>query len=205
MKIASGYEGTTVGLLEQVGQPESAQNAWTDLIARYGSDLRSYTAKQIGDQLRLHLDVNDVINEAWMRVVCRADVFEYRGRRSLFRWVCLMVARVVKDRYRAFARRGGAPMRFGDLPGDEEGGERDVVADDPDPQDAAVHSDELTHAFEALDALPSVYRKPLEQVYRYYRSRSDIAARMGIRRNTLNQRISRGHHLWREELDYRRG
>ena len=85
-------------------RPDS-DTLWSALHDRYQKRILVYAHYRLGPDLRRTCDAEDMVNEAWIRIVTHWDQFEYRGPDSLFHWLCLQVRRAILDRRRQWERR----------------------------------------------------------------------------------------------------
>lgn len=68
------------------------------------------------------------------------------------------------------------------------------------PQSSVAEDERLAVTWEALEALPIIYREPLVLFYREGRSIRSVAATLGISEDAVKQRLSRGRGLLRERV-----
>ena len=87
------------------------------LFARYVPVVRQIVALRMGWRLRQMLDVEDLVQNALVRILQSLEKFEPRSEGSFRNWLARCVEREIVDTHRAETRAkrgGGAVARFGD-------------------------------------------------------------------------------------------
>ena len=78
-------------------QHNESETAWRILTGRYRNRLWLKADLLLGTALRRHHNAEDLVQEAWLRVLANFEVFQYRGRDSLFRWLCQQMHRIASE------------------------------------------------------------------------------------------------------------
>lgn len=155
------------------------EQALAALLARYERPLASFISRQTGG-----IDVDDVYQETWMRVVRHCDRFDPERRFST--WLFQIAVNLCRDQ----ARRAGrevvdheAAVRTAEAGGARDGGPSRGGSSFAPGSDARIDADRL------LARLPAEQREVL--VLRYYHDFSEgrIAEIVGCPRGTVKSRI----------------
>ena len=179
-------------------RPDS-DTLWSALHDRYQKRILVYAHYRLGQELRRTCDAEDVVNEAWFRIVSHWDRFDYRGPDSLFHWLCLQVRRAILDRRRRRDRQSA----------DKEGepGEPDLPADVLDvtekrmgPRTEVMQMELRDRLTGALEAVPALYRKVLVAVLLEGRAPAEVAEEQGRKADTVRKQLARGMEHWRSAL-----
>ncbi len=143
------------------------------LVLRYRDRLCRYVLIRSGARRRHSLDVEDVIHDAYVKLLEKIDEFEYRGKDSLYAYLRSIADRLVLDRWRTAGERR------------RESGEsaeriiEELLSRDPDPSD----SEEARELEELLDAcvaaLPAKYREVILNRYYLGGSAREVAEWLG--------------------------
>lgn len=190
-------EGTSAAWIRHLKRKPDSQTVWGALTGRYQNRILVYAGSLLGPKLRRRTSPEEVVNDAWMRVIQNLDRFEYRQRGSVYQWLCLQVRRVAQDHARTALRRDGAEPRL----------EADIAAESQVPE--AVQSgagpatevgrrDIKERLTAALERVPDIYRRVLVAFYLEDKGREEIAAEFGLKPNTVSQQLKRGLDHWRE-------
>lgn len=134
-------------------------------------------------------DIEDLVQETFLRVFRALDRFELDGPAKLSTWILTIAARLALNERRR-ASVVSLPLQSA---GDLEGGER---------ADAALRSDRIRRALrEALRALRPAYRAVV--ILREYHGfgYQEIAAATGLDVNTVKSRLARGRAALRAALE----
>jgi RNA polymerase sigma factor (sigma-70 family) len=179
-----------------VKSPRS-QNAWRAIMQRYEARILAYAAKKMGPKLRARVSAEDVVADAWLRILRDFGDFEYRERGSLFAWLCKQVFRVIADYARALERHPeGASI---DAARDDSSGSGIAIPEpDSGPSSQVSRRDLQEHLRRALDKVHAPYKEVLYAYHFEDKTRLEIAAELGRNPNTVSQQLKRGLVLWRE-------
>lgn len=175
-----------------------SDTVWMNLHDRYQRRILVYAHYRLGPELRRHVEPDDVVNEAWSRIVAHWDKFEYRGPDSLFHWLCLQVHRVILDRRRKVDRMTGATAgrKRAGMPSDE----LDVTHPGEGPRTEIIRAELRDRITRSLDSVPELYRRVLVPVYLEGRTPNEVADERGMKPDTVRKQLNRGLEHWRNAL-----
>jgi RNA polymerase sigma-70 factor (ECF subfamily) len=148
---------TSFGLIERArkGDPD----AFGALFARYRPRLAVLLYYRLGPELAGRVEVDDLLQETFLRAFRDIGGFSYSGAGSFFRWLAAIAAHVTADagRYEGRERRRGEllPFRSGSNPNGPE------PLDTQTPSRIAVRRERIERLLARLDTLPSDYREVL--------------------------------------------
>lgn len=157
------------------------RDAWTELYARYHDQLLLTIRLRLGRGLRGHLQSEDILQSVALEAFLELGAFEYRGAKSLERFLHHLVLNKIRDRADTF----GAVKRAGTVPLDEE-----VAAPDSE-EPRYLDGDRYEKLERALNALPADLREVL--VLRKFDglSSQEIAERLGKSDDAVRKAYSR--------------
>lgn len=161
------------------------RDAWTELYARYHDQLLLTIRMRLGPGLRAHLQSEDILQSVALEAFLELEQFEYRGAKSLERFLHRLVIHKIRDRADTF----GARKRAGTVPLDEsaEGALAAPAADNLRYVD--------TERYEALErclnALPADMREILVLRKLDGLSSQEIAAQLGKSDESVRKTYSR--------------
>ena len=193
--------GSTIRLVA-AAQKGDAQ-ALEDLFARYLPRARQIAALRMGYRVRQLHDVEDIVQDALVRVLSGIERFEHQSEGSFRNWLgqCIENAVVDSARKGAAKKRGaGNVRRFGDF-----GASAPLSAlfagKGPTPSQVVQGAEMETRIEEALLQLPKHYRDVLVQRQLCEMSYAEIADSMGFTEEaTARKACSRAIHKLREML-----
>lgn len=175
-------------------QKGGSESVWMHINQRYEAALRVYANYTLGHALRRSHTADDLIQEAWIRVLPSFDKFEYRGPGCLRRWLTLTIRRIAAEWARGPVKRR----------------EKEVSLDSSfDPSDGGESPSQLLEEQEAVVRLVlSLENKQLTQTYRDIliahcfegRSLGEIAAEKEMKVDTIRKQLHRAKGRWREIL-----
>ena len=185
-------DATSQAWIARLKDEPRAESRWEALSNRYDSRLRVFAAHLMGPALRAKTDPDDVISEAWLRILGGIGDFDYRGKNSLYFWLCQQIRRIVIDLSRQ-VERGGVLDALSSS---------SQVADPKaaNPSEAAARGELETRMAETLEQLPRTYRDLLVARLLEEKSYDEISEATGTTQNTLAQKMLRGLELWRRAL-----
>lgn len=124
-----------------------------------------------------HADAEDVTQETFVRLLCRAPAFS--GREHQKRWLLQVTANLCKDQLRGFWRK------------------QVTTLEDTLPAAPARERE----ALDAVLALPDKYRMPIHLYYYEGYSVAEIAEILKLGQSAVKMRLKRGRELLRPELE----
>ena len=133
-------------------------------------------------------DVDDVVQESFVRIFASIDSFDYRGEGSLKGWVARIVTTRALDWVKENERMKAAIDTTAELP--------EAVEEDP-PDFYGVPPEVLTRM---IGRLPSGCRLVLNLYVFEHLSHAEIGRRLGIQRNSSASQYSRAKHLLEEMI-----
>lgn len=190
-----GHSEIWVQILQD--QPGS-DTVWASLHERYRRRILVYTHYRLGPDMRRSFDPEDIVNEAWGRIVKHWGKFEYRGPDSLFHWLCLQVHRVILDRRRKLDRAAGdgASQKKSGIPADE----LDVTNPGAGPRTQVMQQELRDKLTASLDSVPELYRRVLIPVCLEGRTPNEVAEEFDMKPDTVRKQVKRGLEHWRNAL-----
>lgn len=177
-----------------------SQDRWASLKKMYDPHLLAHARARIGVKLARVIDPDEVVDEAWIRVVESWDDFQYAKKNALRSWLCLQVDRVILDRCRR-ERRHPPEAVLGGGAADSTSWAAEPAAKQSGPATIFAKKDRREKVVAAIDRLPEIYRRVLKAVWIEEKSRDEVSKDLHIKPNTLTVQLKRGMELLRSELD----
>jgi len=177
-------------------RPDS-DSVWDALHSRYKRRIVIYANYRLGPDLRLQVDAEDIVSEAWGRIVAAWPRFEYRGPDSLFHWLCRQVTRAILDRRRKHDRHR-ARTADGQLPVPPE--DLQLPAGGEGPRTMVMRRELRDKLTAALESVPELYRTVLIAVHLEGLALAEVAAERGVKVDTVRKQVARGIEHWRRAL-----
>ncbi len=176
----------------------TSDTVWESLHDRYRKRILVYAHYRLGKDLRRHHEPEDVVNEAWSRIVSQWERFEYRGPDSLFHWLCLQVQRVILDRRRRLNKG------MGDSPGQQGAKTPADVLDVPEqrrgPRTEVMRKELRDQLTQSLEQVPEIYRRVLVAVLLEGQTPGEAAKELDLKADTVRKQLARGTEHWRRAL-----
>ena len=165
------------------------EDAYSRLFAATYARARLFTRARLGPKLAARVDVDDVLQEAYLQAHKSFASFEYRGDGSFLRWLC----RVIENRIRNLSEHHGAKRRTPSKGWARVSAFRSRLAAE-DPLGLAtkvVMRESSARLIEAIDALDDDERTVL--LHRFFQGRSlrEIEAETGIAASTARRVLAR--------------
>ena len=178
---------------------ENSTSAWNALNARNLRALILFAHYQLGETMRSSIEPEDLVQEAWMRVIRRAKLgfrFEYRGSGSLQRWMCQLIRWITIDKARRNECAAGVEKTAPDA--DFERDDRE----DPNcgPATAVEAQDNGSLVRQAIDSLPRKYREAVLAREIEEASHAEIAERFGYTEANARKLCQRAREMLRDRL-----
>jgi RNA polymerase sigma-70 factor (subfamily 1) len=166
---------TSLGLIERVRAGD--QDAFAGLFERYRRRLAVLIHYKLSDELRGSLEVDDLLQETFLRAFRDIGHFNYRSPGSFLRWLASIADHVVIDAARTHGRlrRAGeaVPFRSASNPGGPE------PLDTKTPSRILARQEALDGLLARLNALPDEYRQAILMAKMEGLSTQEMAERLG--------------------------
>ena len=158
--------------------------AFGQIVERYQSLVCSVAFSRCGD---LALS-EDLAQEAF--IVAWQKLSELRDAARFKTWICTIVRNLANRALRQQGRQ--VTTDLGAIP--------ELAADSVSPVQHAVSAEEEASVWQALAEIPEHYREPLILFYREEQSVARVAESLGLSRDAVKQRLSRGRMMVQEHL-----
>jgi RNA polymerase sigma-70 factor (subfamily 1) len=176
---------------------EGDQQAFSDLYHRYQPRLGVLIHYRLGEALRRHCDVDDLLQEVFLTASRDVARFTYRSPGSFFRWLARIASHVIVDAARnagRLKRDGGHPVGFR-TPSNPEGFE---PVDSQTPSRLFRYQEETSRLLARLDSLPQDYRDVILLAKFEGLSTTEICERMNKTREQVAMLLHRALKRYRE-------
>ena len=188
---------TSHDLLERARQGD--QRAFEAIFQRYRSRLSVLVHYRMSDALRRDCDVEDLLQEIFLRASRDLAGFDYRGPSSLFRWLAHIAHHAIADAARKGSRakrNGGTPVRFR-----SESNPAGYEPVDSNTPSRVLRQQETVGEWNAkLAALPEDYRDVIAMARLEGLTIAEIAERMGKTREQVSLLLHRALKKYRGML-----
>ncbi len=191
----SGPDATAV-LLERLraGAPGAAD----ELVLRHAPRLRLWVRARLGPALARRLEVEDVVQETWLRVLPSLAGFEARGEAAFLKLLVTVAGHVLADTARAAraARRGATPLHL------TRGGSGSGVPESrlpgaaPGPLTAVLLSEQDRRLEAALASLPAEQRRIIRLRQMEGLPAAEVARRLGRTEGAVHAAYRRALDAW---------
>jgi len=151
--------------------------AFAALVERHGGAVAAVAFSTTGDPTLSEDIAQDTFLEAWKRLG------DLRQDTRLKSWLCAIARNLART---ALRRRREIPVGSAPV---------DAVDQADSPAAAAEANKQHELVWRALEDVPDTYREVLVLYYREGRSAQDVAQALGLNRDTVMQRLSRGRRL----------
>jgi RNA polymerase sigma-70 factor (ECF subfamily) len=188
---------TTYDLLARIRAGDSA--AFTPLFERYQPRLAAFLRYKMSEALRRACEVEDLLQETFLRACREFDRFQYQGPGSFLRWLMSIAGCVVVDAARYQGREKRKAEMFPLWSESRPGGAN--PADTQTPSLLLAQREGLDLLFESLDRLPEQYREIILLAKVEGLSTAEMADRLGKSRESvavLLHRAIRSFHQLRQ-------
>lgn len=183
--------------IRRLQQRPDTDSVWDALHSRYKRRIVIYANYRLGPDLRRQVDPEDIVSEAWGRVLAAWPRFEYRGPDSLFHWLCRQVTRAILDRRRKLERRRA---RSDDGPAALPPEDLQLPAGGEGPRTMVMRRELRDELTAALESVPELYRSVLIAIHLEGQAPADVAAERGVKVDTIRKQVARGIEHWRRAL-----
>lgn len=182
--------------------------AQDELFGRAAPRVRVYVQHRLGDALGRRVEVDDVLQETWMRALGGFGTTEFAGDGPFLAYLCRIARNVIADVARAARRRrrgdGAAHVAIARSDWSSAGA---VEPADPSggPLTKALRSEAREQLLSAWDELAPDHRRVI--VLRQFEALSarDVAQRMALTERAVHALYRRALGRWGEELERLRG
>jgi RNA polymerase sigma-70 factor, ECF subfamily len=166
---------STFGLIARLKAGD--REAFTALFEKYRRRLAVLLHYKMSDKLRVAMEVDDLLQETFLRAFRDIHQFSYRSPGSFLRWLASIADHVVIDAARAQERlsRAGQVLPFRS-PSNPAGPE---PADSKTPSRLMAEQEALEGLLARLDALPGEYRQIILWAKMEGLSTQEMAERLG--------------------------
>ena len=165
---------------------QGGRNAFDEIAGRLGSRLRSVIQLQLGKALEQRTEVDDVLQETFLRAFQSISGCEWRGEEAFVRWLTSISRHVVLEL--AARDRRGPPVPLDD----------DVIAPGLSQSRALRREERFERLEDAVRALPPDYRKVVLLARVEGLPVQEIALRMGRTPNAVSHLLLRALEQLRE-------
>jgi RNA polymerase sigma-70 factor (ECF subfamily) len=186
---------STIRLIEKTREGDEA--AFAALFNRCRRRLAVLIHYRMGLELRSFLEVEDILQETWLRAFQHVDAFAYRGPGSFMRWLAVIAQHVIVDEAKQRGRqKRRAPAMVGLRSESNPHG--------PDPMDSRSPSRLMARAederriFRQLDALPADYKEVILLAKIEGLPSAEIAERLGRTREATALLLHRALKRFRQ-------
>ena len=192
------FTATALELSEQLiarAQEGGGDSVWNSINRRYEPALRVFAAYILGPQLRGKHTSEDLIQEAWMRILPRFQSFEYRGRGCLRRWLTQNMRWIAAEWGRGPEKRKNSEVSMDSkVP--------EPSTDDPTPSRSLESDESIQRLADSLESkqLASTYREIILAHCFEGRSVAEIAQARSMRPDTVRRQLHRAKERWKEIL-----
>jgi RNA polymerase sigma-70 factor (ECF subfamily) len=147
---------SSFGLLERIRRGD--RDAFTPLFEKYRPRVAVLVRYKMSPEMRGRVEVDDLLQETFLRAYRELDHFDYRGAGSFMHWLSRIAEHVIIDtaRYQNRDRRRAeeqVPLRSESNPGGVE------PVDSRTPSRLLARNERLEQLFRVLDELPEQYRE----------------------------------------------
>lgn len=174
------------------------------LYGRERNRLRRLIALRAPSGLLARVDLDDVVQEAYLEAHRRIADYSYQGADSFFRWLASIALNRMKNLGRVESAEKRAKNREVRISAVEtvvlRGGIADIEAPQPGPKTLAVGGDELHRLEAALSRLSEIHREVVLLARVEGLSMQEVADRMGRTRNATALLLSRALRKLKNEL-----
>jgi RNA polymerase sigma-70 factor (ECF subfamily) len=178
MSPLSSAGGTSTRLFRRARRGDAS--AFGRLLVRCLPDLRRWAHGRLPYWARTSAETSDLIQDALVHTLRRADVFDLRGRRALAAYLRSAVRNRVCDEHRRIGRRGTA-----------EAVARTIVDARPSPLDQAMATDARARYHAALARLSPTDRDLIVAHVELDYSHDQLACMTGRSRNAARMALQR--------------
>jgi RNA polymerase sigma-70 factor (ECF subfamily) len=185
MLALMGPTDTEKALIERAQRGD--RSAFEDLTSRSRERLATLTRFRLGASLRAQVDVEDILQETYLRALESVGRFSWRSEDSFFQWLSGISRNVIREQCRRV--RPAAEIEGEGPP-----------AEAPSPSRVMAREERLDRLQRALDELPTEYKRVLRAVLVEKQPVTEIAHRLGKTPNAVSLLLLRANRKLRELL-----
>ena len=157
---------------------EGDQEAFGELARMHRNDVRAFVASRLGRAVESGIEVDDLVQDTFLKALQGLDRFQWRGSDSLRRWLCGIAKYVIRNTL----RKRSASLQGLSL---------DVKGDGPTPSRIARREERFDRLQEAVRQLSPDYRKVIELARIEGLKIHEIANRMNRSPGAVKQLLAR--------------
>lgn len=159
---------------------QGVRSAFDHLAQKHRERLTAFVRARLGRELEERVEVEDVLQETFLRGFRSIDRFERRGEDSFFQWLCSIAECIIRDWARARKRRPSVPL------------DRDVVGSASASPSRSLRRDErFDRLQEALRRLSPDHQEVIRLSLLEGLRIREIAERMGRSTDAIKQLLLR--------------
>ncbi len=155
------------------------REAFDQLVVECQGDLLSFILARLGERLRGQVDADDILQETLLRAFQGLVLFEWRGDKSLSRWLCGIAEHLIWNTSR---KRQTARLELS----------LDRASQQPTPGQRARREERFERLEEALSRLPPAYREAIRLARIEGLKIREVAERLGQSQGAVKQLLARG-------------
>lgn len=193
--------GETAGLLLRIRAGD--EEAWTPLFERFHGRLRLYVRHRLGRALGARVEVEDVVQETWLRAFAAVEGFEAAGESAFLRFLTTLARHVIADLARAAraAKRDGRERRLDRTAWSTAGGAAAVAARTRGPATRVEAAEEARLLEEAFARLSPEHRVVIALRQFEQLPAAEVAARTGRTTGAVHALYRRALTAWGAEFE----
>ncbi len=171
-----GAKTSTFGLIDRIRQGD--REAFALLFEKYRRRLAVLTHYRLGPELAGLVEVDDVLQETFLRAFRDLDRFTYRSPGSFMQWLSALGSHVLADLARFHARQRRHAAEVVPLEADSRPGAPQLL-DSRTPSRVLAEQEGLQRLLRRLDALPEHYRQAILMAKVEGLTTQEMAERLG--------------------------
>jgi RNA polymerase sigma factor (sigma-70 family) len=163
------------------------RDAFETIVSRYQSLICSLAYSATGSVSRSEDLGQDVFLTAWRQLHTLREPDRVRP------WLCGIARNLINNTFRTQLREPLHQAEALDIA-------HDVTSPEPGPSEQAIHREEETIVWSAVEQIPQNYREPLILFYRENQSVETVARQLDLSEDAVKQRLSRGREMLRVQV-----
>lgn len=153
-----GQATSSLILIQRIKRGE--REAFSPLFEKYRSRLGIWIGYRLGEGVRQHMEVDDVVQETFLRAFQEFNRFTYESPGSFFRWLSAIAEHVIIDKARYYGREKRKAEEVLRLRSPSNPGGPEPV-DSSTPSRRLSKREDIEQLLRSLDALPEDYRQAI--------------------------------------------